>query len=449
MRMSNELLFWIWFSEALGAASKDFRKLIELYENPYDVFVAEESELERVPELSERAKSRLMDKSLQKASEILESCQRQNIGILTYTDRAYPNILKEIQDPPMLLYYQGKLPDFNRQLCIGMVGTRRMSAYGMNMAYKIAYGLATANAVVVSGMASGIDGVCAAAALSAKGSTVAVLGCGLDVVYPKHHKNLMHAIRENGALLSEYPPSTRPNQYHFPVRNRIISGMCHGTMVVEAGLGSGSLITAQKAVSQGRMVFTVPANVDSPGAEGTNGLLRDGAKTVIDTRDLLEPFRYTHVATLKADELSTLGKITADLKYLDRMGVIELTKRSAEDPQPKVCAGREEEHSASCTKREAKITKRKPVTGRPTEERVTDPPKEDAPKPKAIKSAETTVSLTPIQLAVLEVIPDDRAVSVDVLNGLDFPYGDLIAALTMLEIMELIQKLPGGLYMKA
>ena len=155
-----------------------------MYDNPYDLFHADESEIENIPGITPRTRGSLLERDLSKASRILDDCERQGIGILTFDDEEYPALLREIQEPPVLLYYRGILPDFNRQLCIGMVGTRRMSAYGLQNAYRIAYELASVNALVISGMAAGIDGVCAAAALAAKGKTVAVLGCGVDIVYP-------------------------------------------------------------------------------------------------------------------------------------------------------------------------------------------------------------------------------------------------------------------------
>ena len=160
---SKDTLYWIWLSEALGAGSSAFRRVISLYDTPFDVFRAEESELEQISDLTERAKRALCDKSLQRATEILDLCEKEEIGILTYDEDAYPRALREIQKPPMLLYYRGNLPDFNRNLCVGVVGTRSLSAYGMRQAYKMSYELSSAGALVVSGMAKGIDGVAAAA----------------------------------------------------------------------------------------------------------------------------------------------------------------------------------------------------------------------------------------------------------------------------------------------
>lgn len=431
----RDALFWVWLSEATGAACKDFKTLIELYESPYDIFHAEESELERVPHLTQRTFDALRQKDLQSAYGILSRCEKLGIEILTYHDERYPKLLREIKAPPALLYYRGTLPDFNASLCVGMVGTRNMSEYGMETAYKISYELAAAGAVTVSGMATGIDGVCAGATIAAKGKTVAVLGCGVDVLYPYHHRRLGEAIAQNGALLSEYAPGVKPVHYHFPVRNRIISGMTQGTVVVEAGVQSGSLITARDAVLQGRDVFALPANVGSRGAEGTNGLLRDGANLLLDTGDILRKYDYIFAEAIDYEAFQKAKKHSAaDRRWLDSLGVIAL-QRSAENesrPSRENSPTRETSPKASApVKREAKqeaAQQEKPAVSVPQK-----------PLP----------ALSPVQYAVLEAIPDDGAVSADAFGNLGHPYGETVAALTTLEIMGLVKKLPGALYIRA
>jgi DNA processing protein len=443
--MQKDMLFWIWLSEALGAGSRDFKRLIHLYKSPYEIFNAEESELERVPGIAEKTVGRLCDKGLSRATDILEACEKLGIGILPYDGQLFPPQLKELARPPVLLYYKGDLFDTRELLTVGMVGTRRMSADGLHNAYRIAYRIARAGAVVVSGMAAGIDGVCSAAAIKAGGKTVAVLGCGLDRVYPKHHWPLMREIERTGLLLSEYPPGTPPNHYHFPARNRLISGLSRTTVVVEAGLGSGSLITAKDAISQGKLVFAVPANVGNRAAEGSNGLLRDGAKVAVCANDILAPFQYSYTKSLYPERLLKTGEeLKADLHYLDRLGVIELT-------QP------ENKEAKDVARREMPPLRRggpargasKAVSQNPKSVEKTQPTAENVPRrPKEQTPDEMLSSLSPVQQAVLRAMPDDRAVSLDALSGLDYSYGDIMAALTMLEILGLIQKLPGALYTK-
>lgn len=456
MELQNAL-FWIWLAEALGPGNRDVRQLLTAHDGPYSIFHAEEQEIAKTEGISDSTKAKLQSKSLDRASQILDLCEQSGMRILPYTHKLFPTALREIKDPPLLLYYYGELPDFDRRLSIGMVGTRRMSAYGLRSAYKIAYELASVGTLVVSGMASGIDGVAAAAALAAKAPTVAILGCGLDVVYPKHHQTLMEHIRQNGVLFSEYPPATMPNRYHFPVRNRLISGLTQGTVVVEAGIGSGSLITAKDAVQQGRKVFAVPANLGSRGADGTNGLIRDGAELIFSASDIIKHYAFTHAETLRMERMPKAEKSSeADLRYLDRMGVIELTKRNASPSRTVVQAVPQEEQAEKKPSPAPKPSKQKSVSAKQADrepEQLTIPElpasaaEVQAPqKREPIKAPE---NLSPIQLAVFETIPDDRAVAMDALTALDYPSGDIIAALTMLEIMGLIHKLPGGMYMKA
>lgn len=440
----RDLLFWIWLAEQLGAASRDFPRLISLYENPYDIFHAEECEIERIEGLSPRTVRVLADKSLEHATRILDACEQLGVGILPYGHEKYPYALRDISDPPIVLYYKGRIPDFGKMLSIGMVGTRRMSEYGLHTAYKLSYELASVGVTVVSGMAAGIDGVCGAGALAAGGFTVAVLGCGVNVTYPRHHQNLKHEIERQGLLLSEYPPGTRPIAHHFPVRNRIISGLSQGTVIVEASMNSGALITAKAAILQGRDVFALPANVGSVGAEGTNNLLQDGVNLVLNTSDVLEPYQYIYANQLHVERLpGAEASSRADLRYLAQMGVIELasvqTKHAVREDSPVA----EAQPAKEKTKRtKGKRTKEKlEKVQEPTPE--TASPQEPRKTPDAILS-----SLTETQRAVLSAMPDDRAVNADSLVAIGYRYGEVIAALTMLEILGLIQKLPGALYMK-
>ena len=440
---TNDTLFWVWLSEALGAGNRDFKRLIHFYKSPYEIFNAEESELERGPDIAQKTVLRLCDKGLSRATDILEACEKLGIGVLPYDSQLFPPQLKELSRPPVLLYCKGDPFEMKELLTVGMVGTRRMSAYGLHNAYRIAYRIARAGAVVVSGMAAGIDGVCSAAAIKAGGKTIAVLGCGLDRVYPKHHGPLMREIGQTGLLLSEYPPGTPPNHYNFPMRNRLISGLSQTTVVVEAGLGSGSLITAKDAISQGKTVFAVPANVGSRAAEGSNGLLRDGARVAVCAEDILQPFAYAYAKHLDCERMQRVGdeESKADYRYLERLGVIELTESEQDTQVP-----------APPQMKDPPKNKRRSVEKREASSRHTDLPPTEAEQPDKMKkqSPEEVISaLTAAQKAVFEAMPDDRAISVDALSGLDYPYGEIVAALTMLEIMGLIHKLPGALYMKA
>jgi DNA processing protein len=206
---------------------------------------------------------------------------------LTLADEKYPERLRQLPDPPLALFYRGDLSLFDKP-SVAIVGSRRASPYGLNAARHLATQLVSAGVVIVSGLARGIDGAAHQAALEAGGGTIAVLGTGIDVVYPSCHKKLFQAIEERGLIVTELAPGTPPLPENFPIRNRIISGIANGTVIVEATSRSGSLITARMAAEQGRDVFAVPGTIFSPTSEGANRLIQYGAKLVEDVNDILE-----------------------------------------------------------------------------------------------------------------------------------------------------------------
>lgn len=243
------------------------------------------------------------------ADDIIRTCEAKGIRILTISDDEYPELLRYITDPPLVLYCRGRIPKSNS---FAIVGSRKASGYGMETARKMAYSLALEDISIVSGMARGIDTAAHAGALEAGGETVAVLGCGVDVPYPPENKGLMERIIESGAVISEYPPGTPPSTFNFPGRNRIISGMSVGTLVVEAGLKSGSLITANYALEQGRDVFAVPGNISNYNSMGTNRLIKDGAKMVLSVDDILEELSFGSAPLAKSNRKSE-GNRTSNL----------------------------------------------------------------------------------------------------------------------------------------
>ncbi len=223
------------------------------------------------------------------AEEILDWGFREGCRFIVRGDGIYPPLLDEIPDPPLVLYARGCL-DALETPCVAMVGTRRPTYYGLQMAEGLAADVARRGVAVVSGLARGIDAAAHRGCLSGHGRTIAVLGCGIDVVYPREHRQLTQKILENGLLLSEFPPGTSPSPQNFPIRNRIISGLALGTLIVEASEYSGSLITARLTLEQNREVFAVPGNLTSPQSFGPNFLIKQGAKLVQSWRDIVEEF---------------------------------------------------------------------------------------------------------------------------------------------------------------
>ena len=285
------LVHWIWLSTRRGISDRVKVALVRRFEDPEAIFFADTAAFSHVEGLTDEGKAALADKDLKTAEKILRDCQRENLSILTYQDAAYPARLKNISDPPLVFYYKGRLPDFDGSPLIGVVGTRRASAYGMNAAKKLGYQIARCGGIVVSGMACGIDGMATRGALTAGTPAVGILGCGADIVYPPSNRGLFADMEQHGCLLSEFAPGTPPMAQNFPKRNRIISGLSCGVLVVEAPEKSGALITAQLALDQGRDVFVVPGNIDVETFVGSNRLLRDGALAISSGWDILSEYQ--------------------------------------------------------------------------------------------------------------------------------------------------------------
>lgn len=313
----DNTVYWIWLSLACTPGTATFPRLIEKFGNAKKIYDADARNITRCIDSRSSDRAKLIDKSLDKATEILEFCTKKEIGLLTYADEKYPKALKGIKSPPVILYYRGKLPDFNKGFYVSVVGTRAISDYGRKNAFKISYDLASVGATIVSGMAMGIDGISHAAALEAGKTTVAVMGSGIDVCYPAQHLSLARSIVKQGCIITEFPPHTPPSKNNFPTRNRIISGLSAITVVIEGKEKSGSRITASCAKEQGRDVYALPGNVGSQNSEITSLLLKNGAKAVTSADDIVRDYqdRYPGVinpfklrTTLPVDIMSTLAK---------------------------------------------------------------------------------------------------------------------------------------------
>ncbi len=296
------LVHWIWLATRPNVSDRMKQELIQRFHDPEDVFYAEAEHYSIVPDMTETVCNSLMDKNLDKAWKIIECCKQKAIHILTYQDAAYPSRLKNISDPPMVFYYKGRLPDFDAQPIIGVVGTRRATAYGLNTAKKMGYQIACCGGALVSGAAEGIDAAAMAGALTGNGTVAAILGSGVDIVYPACNKALFADMERYGCIMSEFVPGTPPYAWNFPKRNRIISGLSNGVLVVEAPKKSGSLITAELALEQGRDVFVTPGNIDSPNSVGSNALMREGAVAVSTGWDVLAEYEAQFPGKLHSSE---------------------------------------------------------------------------------------------------------------------------------------------------
>ncbi len=385
------LKYWVWLSEMKGLRNQTRLALLRRFGDPESVFYADQDEL-LLTEGADPGQLRLLeDHDLTAADRILADCQRLDIQLLTFNDAAYPGRLKNIYDPPALLYCKGRLPMLDDLMSVAVVGTRDCTPYGVTCAEKLGYGLAAGGAVVVSGLAKGIDGAAARGALRAGGTVVAVVGGGVDVQYPYENRYLYEDTAANGVVLSEYPPGAEALAKHFPVRNRILSGLSVATLVVEAPERSGALITAATALEQGRDVFAVPGPIDAPTSVGCNRLIRDGAGLVTDAGDLLREYE---------------GRFRLDLRE-----------------------AREEPSTLGYQARTA------------------EPPKPVAP---SISLARGDVELTDDQIVILRALSDTEPMQVDDLTELvNIPTRRVLSALTVLEIDQYVVQHAGKHYTRA
>lgn len=321
----DNLIYWIWLSQACTPDSATFAKLISKFEDARAVYDATEREIRSTVGANVSDCTSLINKDLTKATEIYDFCKKKNVGIVAYDDEIFPECLREIPTPPVLLYYRGVFPDFNKGIRCAIVGTRSLSEYGRTNAFKLGYDLACAGATIVSGMAIGIDGVAMAGAISAGGSTIAVIGSGIDVCYPSSHLTLAREIVKRGCVITEFAPGTKPEKYNFPRRNRIISGLSSATIVVEGRERSGAMITARHATAQKRAVFAFPGHVGSDGSQSTNLLLKNGANFCTCAEDVIHYFEKSLPCALNPFNLKVKPAV-------DMMGVLKELKVSALTP---------------------------------------------------------------------------------------------------------------------
>ncbi len=318
----NKLKYWLALKSIAGIGNIVLPALIDTFGNLEAIFSASASQLQAVPGITKKAAAGItVFKDWDIINKDLELVENAGINIITYQDELYPAKLLEIYDRPPLLYVKGNLK--NDDINIAIVGSRLASTYGKYTTEKISRELVLHGITVVSGLARGIDSAAHRGALTAQGRTIAVLGTGLDIIYPPENKKLFAAIGENGAVVSEYPLGTPPRACNFPARNRIISGMSYGVVVVEAGEKSGSLITARLALEQGREVFSVPGSIDSPGSRGTNKLIKQGAKLIENTVDILEEILPQLEKTKIPEILSVSGKKTGTVENNENLNSID------------------------------------------------------------------------------------------------------------------------------
>ena len=389
----SALKYWLWLTELRGLKNQTRLALLRHFGTPEDVFYADAGEILLTEGITREQAAILEDHRLDTADRVLADCQRLDLRLLTIQDAEYPGRLKNIYDPPCLLYVKGRLPAFDEEVAVAVVGTRDATPYGISSAEKLGYGLTKGGAVVVSGLAKGIDAAATRGALRAGGVTVGVVGNGLDVQYPYESRYLYEDVAAAGVLLSEYAPGTEPAKNHFPARNRILSGLSLATLVVEAPERSGALITADTAVEQGRDVFAVPGPIDAPNSVGCNRLIREGAVLTADAWDLLQEYEARFPDKLRREEAR---------KEPEKVGY---EARQKEEPRP---------------------------------------------VPPSLRLSDPAVSLTDDQIALLRALSDQEPIQVDdLIEQTGIPTRRVLSALTLLEIEQYVQQHSGKHYTRA
>jgi len=284
----SDLECWIWFSGLRKLRFRTRRALLSRFGGAKELWFADRRELDALPGLLPEEREEILLRDSQAPDRIVRRCAEEHVRILTFQDAAYPERLRNIPDPPYVLYVSGELPAIDAEPVIAIVGTRNSTAYGNKMTRAIAAGVAACGGIVATGLAAGIDSCAAAGALDAGGIVLGVLGVAINRIYPSFNQPLYDRVREHGALISEYPPDAEGTKEWFPQRNRIIAGLSLGVVVPEAPDRSGALITAHRALDFGRDVFAVPANADSAKGRGSNRLIREGAALVTEAWDVME-----------------------------------------------------------------------------------------------------------------------------------------------------------------
>lgn len=327
MKLMDDLRYWLGFNLVRGIGPVRLRMLLDMFGNIQSAWGASEQVL-REMKLDRRSLENFLKVRQQvNLDEVLSRVERAGVHVLTWDSSDYPDLLRQISDAPPVLFVRGDITPAD-EWAVALVGTRKATVYGREVARVLASDLAQNQVTVVSGLARGVDSVAHKAALDAGGRTLAVLGSGVDCIYPAEHRKLADAIAANGALISDYPLGTQPEASNFPARNRIISGLSLGVVVVEADVKSGALITADFALDQSREVFAVPGSILSSASAGCNRLLRDGASIVTEVGDILETLHLDQLSEKQmareilptnATEAAIINHLTAEPRHLDEL----------------------------------------------------------------------------------------------------------------------------------
>lgn len=435
----NELVYWIWLSLACTVDTTTFRDLMKVFDTAEDVYNASDKEIRTAvnPKVSDC--SALYVKNLDRAQEIYEFCRDKNVGILTYNDIRFPLSLKLISTPPVLLYYRGVLPDFNNCFPCAVVGSRNLSSYGRKNAFNFGYDLGRVRGTVVSGMAMGIDGVALAGALAAGAPTLVFLGSGIDVCYPEGHVTLARNIVKNGCIMTEFPPSTPPNRYNFPKRNRLISGVSMATVVIEGGERSGSLITARYAKKQNKPVYAYPGNVGNEGSRASHILIKEGAHLCTSVEDVIRDFEFRNRSIVDPQRLTKATPVDM-VEVLSSLSVMCVAVDDDIFTPPKKKSTRRRSVKENVTDEPKKESNKKSEDLIGISATEVDRPKKTGPKRQDLPKS---LDLSEEMLHIYKLIPIEGDCMVESLICEGFDLMRVMMILLKLEVFGFVCMLPG------
>lgn len=449
--MDKTLLYYIWFSTRLYPGNSSAKLLLERYEDIAAIYNAARTEYEAAG-VPHGDAVRLADKNLEDAARYYDYCEKEHIGILTYDNPYYPGRLKAINDPPPLLYYRGRVNLLDDYPCFAMVGTRSCSERGFRTAYRTAFGAASGGAVIVNGLALGTDTACMRGALDAGGYAVGLLGCGIDRIYPAQNTELFCRLSRQGLILSEFAPFTRPDGHHFPVRNRVISGLSVAAVIFEADEGSGALITASHALSQGRKLFAVPGDVNDRLYGGPLGLIKEGAQIVTDADDILTEYSLMFPHRIHANGKTAVPPEFENAAVNDAFSAAARAAgakapRERRLPKPPRAPRAKKANGSPDSAPEPEQTIRQAEVKRPPEPMQTHPAP-DAPSSESKAEEKDLSLLSPEERKLYAFFEKQPVQTVDELVARGLKTDDVLSSLTLLEVYGFVRILPGGRYEK-
>lgn len=416
--MGDEV-YGVWLQQVMGEGSRKVPLLLDYFGSCRAVYESDDIERRISGLLLPGEMKKMAETPLDTAAEIMEACCRLQYSVITPDSDQYPNRLRNIIDYPAALYISGEFPNIDDEVCVGMVGTRRASRYGYNAATVLSKDLSACGAIIISGCARGIDTASHQGALIGGGKTLAVLGCGINTRYNLENEGLRKVISVNGALISEYPPGAPPLNYHFPVRNRIISALSLGVIVVEAGAKSGSLITANLALEQGKDIFSVPGEISNAQAKGTNRLIFDGAKPIENAYDVLEEYVTQYPHRLRLENLRNRNSRVYDKgvrpKWEKETGIAQVPDADLKSKM--------QTHN-NFTDKKIKLPKQECETVR----------------------EEYPVGMSDNAIKVLKVLGSTPKLSQEIIDELSISASVLMQSITELEIYGMVNSLPGKRY---